>query len=242
MRVSVILPLMDETVSLRSTVAVLLAENRAHLSEILIVVCDKTSPDALQTAEELRFESPSLIRIRSQKRPYLGGALRDGFEWSSGTHIVMMASDLETDPATVKDLIARASEGYDIVTATRWGGGGFRNYNLLKYALNWIFQRMFSIVYGTKLSDLTFGFRIFKAEWVKCIQWEELRHPFFLESLLKPVRLGAKVAEIPTTWRARREGVSHNSFLRNFGYFRIALKIRFRDQHHFLISPLPTRS
>jgi len=52
-----------------------------------------------------------------------------------------MASDLETDPATVKELIAKAKDGYDIVTATRWKGeSGFRGYNPLKRFLNRIFQ------------------------------------------------------------------------------------------------------
>jgi hypothetical protein len=47
--------------------------------------------------------------------------------------------------------------------------------------LNGTFQTIFRIFYGTALSDLTFGFRIFKREWVKTIAWEELRHPFLLE-------------------------------------------------------------
>jgi glycosyltransferase involved in cell wall biosynthesis len=68
-----------------------------------------------------------LLQVRFQQRPFLGGAMRDAFDWASGSHVLMMASDLETDPATVKKLIGKAKDGYDIVTATRWRGGvGFR--------------------------------------------------------------------------------------------------------------------
>jgi glycosyltransferase involved in cell wall biosynthesis len=235
MTVTAILPVTDETASLRKTVEVLLAENRQEISEILIVACQKTTPAALAVAEELAHEHVGLIQVRFQKRPYLGGAMRDAFEWATGSHVLMMASDLETDPATVKELIAKARDGYDIVTATRWKGeSGFRGYHPLKRFLNGIFQAIFRVFYGTTLSDLTYGFRIFKREWVKTIAWEELRHPFLLETILKPLRLGARVIEIPSTWRVRTEGESHNPFWGNFVYFRIAFKTRFSNKRRLL--------
>ncbi|MBV8831157.1 MAG: hypothetical protein JO108_18230 [Acidobacteriaceae bacterium] len=67
-------------------------------------------------------------------RPYLGGAMQDAFAWARGTHVLMMASDLETDPSAVKDLAREGAEGYDVVTATRWAGKGrFHGYAPLKY-------------------------------------------------------------------------------------------------------------
>jgi glycosyltransferase involved in cell wall biosynthesis len=233
--VSVILPVVDETVSLRKTVEVLLAEDLQWIAEILLIVCQKTTPDAMSVCVELTQAHPQIIKTHSQQRPYLGGAMQDAFAWANGTHVLMMASDLETDPCTVKDLISKASEGYDIVTATRWAGnGGFQGYEPTKYILNWIFQRGFRWLYRTSLSDLTYGFRIFKTEWVKRIAWEECRHAFLLETVLKPLRLGAHAIEIPTVWRSRTEGASHNSFWLNFLYFRIALKTRFRNRQELL--------
>ena len=41
------------------------------------------------------------------------------------------------------------------------------------------------------------------------IEWEELRHPFNLESVVKPLRLGVPVTEIPSVWHPRIEGESH---------------------------------
>ncbi len=236
--VTVILPVIDETSSLRETVSTLIAENSESISEILLIVCQKTTAEANAVCTALVHDHPALIRLYSQKRPFLGGAMRDAFEWSTGTHVLMMASDLETEPATVKELISKASEGFDIVTATRWAdGGGFEGYQRSKYWLNWLFQKSFRTLYGTELSDLTYGFRIFKAPLVKEIAWEELRHPFLLETILKPLRLGAKVVEIPTVWRTRREGVSHNTFMQNFLYFRTAFKTRFRRREDLVLAP-----
>lgn len=235
MRASIILPVIDETISLEKTVQILLAENPEEISQILIVVCGKTTGPAMAIARALAEQHPALIQVRQQVRPFLGGAMRDAFEWATGSHVVLMASDLETDPAKVKELIAKSKEGYDIVTATRWQGrDGFKGYSPLKRVLNWVFQKSFGMLYGVSLSDLTYGFRIFKIEWVKKIEWEELRHPLLLETVLKPLRLGAHVVEIPCVWQARIEGESHNTFMQNFLYFRIALKTRFRSKKQLL--------
>jgi glycosyltransferase involved in cell wall biosynthesis len=236
MQVSVILPVMDETTSLRKTVDVLMAENLPNIAEILIIVCKHTTPAALEVCEQLLATSDGVIKIHMQKRPFLGGAMQDAFELASGTHVLMMASDLETDPYIVKELIAKAAEGHDIVTATRWTtSGGFEGYDRTKYLLNWVFQRTFRTLYGVRLSDLTYGFRIFKTKWVKTIAWEELRHAFLLETILKPLRLGAQAVEVPARWRMRVEGTSHNLFLQNLVYFRIALKTRFRNKEDLLV-------
>lgn len=234
--VSVVLPVIDETTSLRETVRILLTENHASLFEILIVVCSKTTPAAMEVCREISMAHPQLVTVCEQSLPFLGGAMRDAFAIAKGSHVLMMASDLETDPHTVKALIEKASLGYDVVTATRWAGqGGFKGYNPLKYLLNWSFQHCFRLLYGTSLSDLTYGFRIFKTDLVKQIAWEELRHPFLLETILKPLRLGAQTIEVPTKWRTRQEGVSHNPFWQNFVYLRIAFRTRFRSRRELLV-------
>jgi hypothetical protein len=75
---------------------------------------------------------------------------------------------------------------------------------------------------------------LFPKELVQSIRWEELKHPLFLETIVKPLRLGVEVVEVPTTWRARTEGESQNTFLRNFVYFRIGLKTLFMPRHRIL--------
>jgi len=226
-RVSIILPVMDETSSLLETARVLLDENRESIEEVLVVVCQRTTAAAMAACQQLAASEPSLIRIRQQSRPFLGGAVRDCFEWATGSHVVMMASDLETDPHTVKDLIAAARNGFDVVTATRWSmGWGFAGYGFLRGWANWIFQQIIRLAYATPLSDLTYGFRILRTDLVQKIEWEELKHPLLLETILKPLRLGCSVTEVPTVWKCRLEGESHNKFWQNFVYLRIAARTR----------------
>ncbi len=231
--VSIILPVMNETFSLRQTVEIIAAENSADIAEYIIVYCNKTTQESLAIITELRKSYPDKIMPLKQTLPFLGGAVRDSFGICKGSHVVMMASDLETDPHLVKDFIKLAKDNPEaIITATRWKTkGGFAGYNPMKLMFNWVFQHLFSLLYRTRLSDMTYGYRIFPAELIKKIHWEELKHPFLFETIVKPLRLGTKVIEIPTKWEARKEGESQNPFFRNFIYFRIGFKTLFYSKN-----------
>lgn len=206
-----------------------MTENVSAIHEVLCVTSKFTTTSALAVCNELAERWPERVLVRRQQRPYLGGALQDAYEWASGTHILLMASDLETPPHTVKELICEAMNGWDIVATTRWTAtGGFSGYNPVKFVLNWMFQKIIGTLYRTRLTDLTYGYRIYRAEILKNHTWRELRHPFLLECLLRPLLAGATASEIPVFWEARREGESHNTFWRNFLYFRIAFALRFR--------------
>ena len=234
--VTVILPAIDETWSLRETLTRIEAESRNDVSQYLIVVCDKTTPECRQVAEALMLEVPGRVQLLEQRLPFLGGAVRDGFDAATGSHVIMMSSDLETDPDTVPLLISEAKQHPAIiVTATRWRSkAGFEGYDPLKLVLNKIFQAFFALLYRVRLTDLTFAYRIFPTELVRSIRWEELKHPFLFETIIKPLRLDVEVVEVPSTWRARSEGVSHNTFLTNFVYFRIGLKTLFMSPSSIL--------
>jgi glycosyltransferase involved in cell wall biosynthesis len=239
---TVILPVMNETTSLEETVNIILRDVRDRIKELLIVVCDRTTPQAMATVERLRERHGDLVVVHHQKLPFLGGAIREAFDLARGSHVVMMASDLETDPNDVRTLIAEAEKNPSaIVTASRWlKAGAFQGYSKVKLVCNWIFQRCFSVLYATRLSDMTYAYRIFPTRLVQSIRWEELRHPFLLETLVKPLRLGVPVVEIPSVWKARTEGESQNPFFRNFLYFRTAVKSRFLNRRSILkAAPAP---
>lgn len=226
---SVILPVMNETHSLLKTIEIIERDCAPDVREYVIVVCKRTTPESIRICEEVRDRDPDRFVLHYQGLPFLGGAIREAFDLARGSHVVMMASDLETDPNDVKALIAAAREKPEgIATASRWiKGGDFVGYNRLKLVLNLVFQKFFSALFLTRLTDMTYGYRIFPARLVKSIEWEELKHPFLFETLIKPLRLGVPIREIPSKWSARTEGESQNTFMRNFDYFRTGLYVRF---------------
>lgn len=229
----VLIAAINETFSLRETVEGL---EKACAPEDLVEICillhpERTTPECRATAEALVAESAGRtpVRIVHQTLPFAGGAYRSAFPGMKGSHCVMMSADLETPPEAVGRMIAESKRNPQaVVTASRWmKGGGFTGYSPVKRICNAVFQKAFSILYLTRLSDLTYAFRLFPVGLMRAIDWKETRHPFFLETSLVPLRLGVPFVEIPARWSPRPEGASQNSFLANFRYFKTAFRVRF---------------
>lgn len=236
---TVILPAMDETYSLMQTADTIMKTcSREDLAEMIIVVCDRSTKECVAVAEEIKskYEKEIPITVHFQVKPFVGGAVQEGMKMAKGSHVVLMSSDLETDPELVQEFIRLEKRNPDkIITATRWRkGGGFHGYSKVKLVLNYIFQRMISLLFFVNLSDITYAYRIFPKELMQSIRWEELKHPFFLETALKPLRLGVSFIEIPVKWNARTEGVSQNTFWANFRYLKTAIHIRFMKKEQIL--------
>lgn len=237
--VTILLPVMDETYSLRETVRIIHDScKQEDLEEFIIIMCERTSPDSRKVAEDLirEYGKYHRISVHDQKLPYVGGAIREGIMLAKGSHVVMMSSDLETDPLLIKEFVILAKKyPRRIITASRWKrGGGFEGYNKIKLICNLIFERSIALFYFVRLTDITYAYRIFPTRLMQRIRWEELKHPFFLETALKPIRLGIKFVEIPAKWKARTEGISRNGFFDNFKYFRTAWKCRFMKKNNIL--------
>jgi len=239
--VTVILPVIDETESLIKTMDILLADAKADILEVIIVVCEKTVPAAMANIQKLKDQYPQLITVYHQTLPFVGGAYQEAFDMARGSHTILMASDLETDPKEVSKMISQSkAHPSTVICTSRWiNKGSFSGYSPIKLVANWMFQRIFSTLYSTNLSDMTFGYRLFPTNVIQSIKWEEYRHPFFFETIIKPIRLGVPVIEIPTGWVPRVEGESHNSFFRNFEYFRPGFKVRFAPAASLLKEPAP---
>lgn len=246
---TILVAAINETYSLRQTVEALLAHAASFggsgaeppsIVEILLLLSPKkTTPECLATAKSLEQTGPVPVRIVYQTLPFIGGAYRTGFDEARGSHVLMMSADLETDPAVVPAMLAEARRAPGVVVATsRWLiADGFSGYGGAKRVCNALFQWFFRLLYGTRLTDLTFGFRVFPLATMRAIAWREVRHPFFLESCLAPLRLGVPFVELPARWVSRTEGESQNSFLANFRYFKTAFRIRFCPRSSLLLSP-----
>jgi hypothetical protein len=235
--VSIVLPVINETFSLSRTVDILETENGDVIKEYIIVVSPrKTIPASIEVCNELRERLPTKVIVLPQQRPFLGGACMDAFDAATGSHIIMMGSDLETDPHQVKQMIALARENPDcIVLNSRWiENGKFIGYDQTKLFMNYFFQKFFAVLFNFASTDFTYAFRIYPTALVQAIRWEELKHPFLLESLIKPLRLKVKTIEIPAVWRPRQEGESQNTLLGNFPYLAVGIRVRFMSRTSIL--------
>jgi len=241
---SVVIPVINEVESLYYTIRTIFEYGAASILEVIIVVCHKTTNESISACRELTKRYPGQIRIIQQKLPFLGGALREGLLSIRGSHVIIMFSDGESDPQTVGNLIREARKNSEcVILASRWlKRNSFQSYPLGKTLLNYLFQKIFSVIYFTHITDFTFGYRIYPAQLINTIEWKETGHSFVFESIIKPLRLNVNIKEIPTTWKARSEGESQLKPYMYFRYLWIGLIVRITQRKHFIKKDAVTSS
>ena len=215
-RVWIVLPTFNEAGNLPSISAAILA---AVPSATLLVV-DDNSPDGTgQLADELVATDARVRVLHRQQKNGLGRACVAGFrsalEAGAGI-VVQMDADGSHDPAALPALIApiRADEA-DLVIGSRYARGG--------RVLDWgpgrrlisrggsLFAR---IVLSLSPRDLTGGFKAWRAETLAETPFDGLHaggYVFQIEMTYRASRRGARVREVPITFRDRRVGQSKMS-------------------------------
>jgi dolichol-phosphate mannosyltransferase len=226
-RISAVLPVFSETGTVRLIADWLRQHLGDRLLEIIIVVSPRSSAASRAVCDGLAAEDERIRVYVQQQNPGVGHAFREGYARVRGNVVLSMDSDNEMELAAVPRMLARLAEGgHGLVVGARWlPGGGFVGYSRPKRVLNWGFQQLFRWLFGTRLHDLTYGFKVLRAEVAHGIVWEASLHEIGCETTLKPVRLGVSVGEVPSTWTARAQGRSTNNFWRNFRYVAMAWRI-----------------
>lgn len=238
MKISALVAVYSETDLLVATLNRLKASLGPLLAEFLIIASPKSSPECLALCRKLADSDPLVKTFIQSDNPGIGWAYRELIPHMTGTHGLILSSDLETNPDDAALMAKTALEtGADIVCASRWlRSGSFSGYDPIKLVLNYGYNLIFRTLYGIRIHDITFGYRLMKAEVLHGVNWEYGRHEFCAELLLKPVRLGYTATEVPTRWVKRPEGESKNTFMRNFKFASAAWRIRFASKETFRAS------
>lgn len=204
MRLSVILPAKNEAEGLRQTLPRL---REAQPDAELIVVDDGSTDDTAQVA--------AAHGARVLSSPYSmgnGAAIKRGARAAGGEILVFMDADGQHDPACIDNLLAKMSEGYDMVVGARdWAGQAGVHRGAANAFYNWLATRMT----GFEVKDLTSGFRAVRAD-----KFREFLHllpngfSYPTTSTMAFFRSAYPVAYVPIPV-ARRIGRSHIRPLRD---------------------------
>ncbi len=217
--VSVLIPVYSEAESLRQTVLRTLENLGERTKEVWLLVHRDSVPECWEVCRALESADPR-VKVHTQERyPGQGYAYREGIALAEGELILMMNADLETEPSHALRLVQAIDGGEaDLVIASRWAPGSHfdrRSYGPFKKIANWIVQRFFQVVFKIKVNDLTFAYKIARAEVFKKTVWTGTGHEFAFESTIKPAILGYRLDQVPTSWVGRNEGASHQPLKRN---------------------------
>jgi dolichol-phosphate mannosyltransferase len=212
----VVLPTYDEADNVGPiTAAILLALPEAH-----ILIVDDDSPDGTgRLADELAANDQRIrVRHRAAKQG-LGRAYLDGFAIaleSGASVVVQMDADFSHDPGVLPALIAPVDEGSaDLVIGSRYtAGGGVVDWGLGRRLISRGGSLFARTVLGLGLNDLTGGFKAWRSSTLASVPFDGVHaggYVFQIEMTFRASRLGARIREIPITFRDRRVGQSKMS-------------------------------
>ena len=209
---SIIIPMINEINSLKKTIEII--DKIKCKKEYNIIISNKLK------------KKYSNLFVYIQKKKYVGGAVEKGIEKSKYTYIAIMAADMETNPYDLKKMVQISKHNLNkIITGDRWlNKNSFKKYSFIKLILNFLAQKIISQFYKVNIKDFTFAYRIYPKKALSKIVIDELRHGFALELILKPIKLGHKVINFPTKWRARTEGNSTSSLLTYYSFLKVLIK------------------
>ena len=177
------------------------------------VVYDFDEDDTLPVARELIAEGAPLLLRRNEGRGVLRALLTGMRSVEDGPVLVSMA-DLSDDLAIVPQMISAYRDGADVVVASRYMRGG-RHIGgpWLKGQLSRWGGRSLHALARFPVHDATNNFRLYDAKLLRSIDVESTGgFELAFELTLKAWIAGAKIVELPCTWRDRVHGESRFAF------------------------------
>lgn len=206
-RVSVVIPALNEAQNIPSVFEKL----PDGIFEVILV--DGQSTDG--TIEVARQVRPD-VRIVEEPRPGKGIALISGFEACRGDIIVALDADGSTDAAEITRFIDALEAGADFVKGSRFmDGGGSADITPLRAAGNWVLRTVVNVLYGTRFTDLCYGYNAF---WRRCLPQLALDcDGFEVETVMniRAAKARLRIAEVPSYESCRIYGESHLSVVRD---------------------------
>ena len=216
-KISVIIPTYNEAGNLPILVRTIFQQSIINLS---LVIIDDSSPDGTtKIIKKLSEEFPGKIElIQRKKKLGLGSAYKLGYRKAieSGVDIVVqMDADLSHSPKYIPEFLQQL-ENTDIVVGSRYieGGKVDRNWNILRKMISKLGALSIRLVTGLKVKDTTSGFKAFKIDVLKNLNFHDLKcngFGFQAEMIHSCMRNGYLIKEYPIYFSERNRGKSKMS-------------------------------
>jgi hypothetical protein len=179
------------------------------------VVFDFEEDDTVPVVRALQTEGAPLRLVPNAGRGVLSAIVTGLRSVPRGPVLVSMA-DLSDDPGSIPAMLEAYARGADVVVASRYMPGGQQIGG--PWLKGWLARwggRSLRWLAGFPVHDATNSFRLYDAALVRELSIESTGgFEVGMELTVKAWMMGRRVAEVPSTWRARQEGTSRFQLLR----------------------------
>ena len=197
--VSIVIPTLNEEKNIAKVIHGIRKNLRSTKYEIL-VVDGHSSDNTVSIAKKL---GARVIYDNKGK----GSALRKGFGAAKGSIIVSMDADLSNEPKELNLLVESIRIGYDVCMGSRFMvGGGSEDISKIRILGNKFFVSVVNLFFGSKYSDMCYGYRSFRKSIIKKLDLKEDGFGIETEININAIKAHLKIIEIPSTEKKREAG------------------------------------
>ena len=207
MKLSIVIPAYNEEENIASVLEKV--EALVNLEHELIVVNDYSIDRTAQIVGDLASKFKNIRLLNNTGNKGFANALKFGFSQARNELVVPIMGDLCDDLNTLKLMVEKIEDGYDVVCGARYirGGarvGGSKVKGLLSFFAGWSLHYLL----GIPTHDVANAFKMYRKEVIESMNIESKGFEISMEMPLKAYYSGFKISEVPTVWREREKGKS----------------------------------
>jgi glycosyltransferase involved in cell wall biosynthesis len=232
--VSVVIPALNEAESL----PYVLPRIPSDVYEVVLVDGNSTD-DTIAVARRLRPD----IRVIKQQSRGKGAALRQGFEAATGAIVVHLDADGSTDPAEIPAFVTTLVDGADYAKGSRFArGGGSDDITPLHWLGNWGFVVVANLLFGSRFSDITYGYNAMWREHHSALAPEIDGWAHEIIANIRAHRRGLRIVEVGSHEAPRVAGEAKlRALSAGWTILKAIVAERFRRLPTIMSSPAPHR-
>ncbi|MBM4342022.1 MAG: polyprenol monophosphomannose synthase [Deltaproteobacteria bacterium] len=202
----------------RDNLPLLVAEVRATVPEVAILIIDDNSPDGTGAlADELAAADPRVHVLHRPAKQGLGRAYLDGFRWALQRNyelVFEMDCDFSHPPRFLPQFLEKART-CDLVLGSRYiAGGGTEDWDWRRRLISRGGNTYARMILGLPYRDLTGGFKCFHRRVLEGLPLDEIvsnGYVFQIELTWRAVLAGFSIGEVPIRFPDRTRGQSKMS-------------------------------
>lgn len=211
--ITILIPAYNEEAIIRKCILQIIKDVKLKEGYELLIVDDGSKDKTREILSKLSKKYKQLKVITHPVNKGLGAALRTGFQNAKGRIIVTMDSDLTHPPTMITKLVSEMTPDADVVLASRYvKGGGMKNVPQWRVIISVLANKFFAIIFGTKVKDITAGFKAYRSKTIKSIKTKEKNFEIQLEIMMRLIKRHARFKEIPLVLVNREVGESKFNF------------------------------
>lgn len=223
---SIVIPVYNEVGNLPVLLDSLRQWRDKHAIDLeVIAVDDGSDDDSAAILHELAGKWSALRVLMHEHNRGIGATLLNGSRAARGKYIIWLMADRSDRFDDILQLRAKLDQGYDLVIASRaMRGGDYGELGRVKSFFSHAYSQTARMLFGIPAHDITNAFRGMKPALLAALDLRSRDFTISPEMVIKAHRLDARITEIPTVYRYRREGASNFHMLKmGWHYSRLLL-------------------